>query len=68
MRIAARQDLAFNVPRFAAGSAKIFEAIIMRLKIVVGDAPILNRQFRVEDLLAVTLLDMSCLLYTSRCV
>src|SRR5215470_20419781 len=57
-RISAPLDLAFDVPCLAARSTQIFESIIMRLKLVIADAPILNGKLGIDEALAVTLLEM----------
>ena len=58
-RIAARMNHALDVAGLAAGAEQVLEAIEMGFEFVVRDAPILNGQFRIEDLLAVALLDVS---------
>src|SRR5215831_778955 len=55
-RISAPLDLAFDVSCLAARSTQIFESIIMRLKLVIADAPILNGKLGIDKALAVTLL------------
>ena len=45
-RIAAGLDLSLDVAGLAADTAEIFEAVVIRLELVVGDAPILDRQLR----------------------
>ena len=60
-RVPAGQDLALDVAGLAADPAQIFEAVVIGLDLVVGDAPILDRQLRstgVEKFLAVALDDM----------
>ena len=42
-RIAAFLNLPFDVARSARRSAKVLEPIVMRLKLVVGDPPVLDR-------------------------
>src|SRR6202022_1161267 len=61
-RVAAGLDLALDVAGFAADATEIFEAVVVRLKIVIGDAPVLDRQLRsagVEKFLAVALDSMA---------
>jgi hypothetical protein len=51
-------NLAFDVSGLAAGPTEIFEPIVVRLELVIGDAPILNGQVRIDEALAITLLEM----------
>src|SRR4029450_7512338 len=46
------------VARLAGGAAEILEAVIVRLELVVGDAPVLDRPLRIDEALAVALLEM----------
>src|SRR5262249_17784836 len=55
-RISARLDLALEVARLAARPAQIFEAVVMRLELLVGCAPILDGQLGIDKVLAIALL------------
>src|SRR5262249_57495785 len=57
-RISARLDLALEVARLAARPAQIFEAVVMRLELLVGCAPILDGQLGIDKVLAIALLEM----------
>src|SRR5215470_19376877 len=57
-RISAPLDLAFDVSCLAARSTQILESIIMRLKLVIADAPILNGKLGIDETLAVAPLKM----------
>ena len=54
-RIAALLDLAVEVSGGARCAAQIFELIVMRLEVVVGDAPILDGHVLRQELFAITL-------------
>src|SRR3984957_19010194 len=54
MRIAARLNLALDVARLTAGAEQVLEAIVVWLQIIVGDAPILDGEVRIEKILAVS--------------
>src|SRR5271168_485062 len=60
-RIATWLNLALDVPGPAAHAEEILETIVMGLELVIGDAPILDGEFRaacIEKLLSIALLDM----------
>ena len=60
-RIAAGLNLSFDIAGLAAHANEIFETIVIRLKLIIGDAPVLNRQLRTtgfEKFFPVTLKDM----------
>ena len=61
-RIAAGLDLALDVAGLAADAAELFKAVVIGLQLVIGDAPVLDRQLRsagIEKFLAVSLDDMA---------
>src|SRR5580692_6019444 len=53
MRIAAGLNPTFDVACLAAGAEQVLEAIVVRLKIIVSDTPILDGEVRIEKILAV---------------
>src|SRR5262249_9136309 len=57
-RIAATLDLALDVAGLAARATQIFEAVVMRLELVVSHSPILDSQVGIDEALAGTLLQM----------
>src|SRR3984893_5984179 len=56
--VSAVLDAALDVSRPAAGAAEILEAIVVRLELVVGDAPVLDRELWIDEAPAVALLEM----------
>ena len=54
-RVAAVLDLALEVAGRARGAAQIFELVVVRLELVIGDAPVLDRHVLGQKARAVTL-------------
>src|SRR5882757_8055714 len=53
MRIAARLNLTLDIACLAAGAEQVLEAIVVRLEVIVSDAPVLDGEVRIEKILAV---------------
>jgi hypothetical protein len=53
--------LPLDVAGLAADPAQIFETIVRRFQLVVADAPILDREIRIEECLAVARLDVAAI-------
>ena len=58
-RIAAGLDRAAEVAGLAGDAAQVFEAVVVGLELVVGDAPVLDRHVGGNEALAVALLDVA---------
>ena len=55
-RVAARLDLPADVAGLAGNRRRVFEPVVIRLQLVVGDAPVLDRHIGGNEILAVALL------------
>ena len=56
--IASLDDLAAQIAGFARGAAQFLEPLIIGFELVIGDAPILNREIGGNGFLAVALFEM----------
>jgi len=55
-------NFAVQISGLSAGSEEIFKTVVMRFQFLVRDTPILNSQFGIYDLLAVTLFEVGFVL------
>jgi hypothetical protein len=57
-RISTWLNLTFDISSFAAHSKQVLEANVVWLQFLIGDTPVLNSQVWIQDLFAVSLLDV----------